>query len=50
MTGDAKHAPDDPYFVVAVGFARTDDDPRPISQISEAELLAGFGVGPTPCL
>lgn len=30
-------------FVLAAGFARIDDDPRPISQIPEDELLDGFG-------
>jgi predicted DNA-binding protein len=30
-------------FAIARGFARIDDDPRPISQIPEDELLEGFG-------
>jgi predicted DNA-binding protein len=30
-------------FALAAGFARIDDDPRPISSIPEDELLAGFG-------
>lgn len=30
-------------FALAAGFARIDDDPRPISEISEKELLDGFG-------
>lgn len=30
-------------FALAAGFARVDDDPRPISQIPEDELLYGFG-------
>jgi predicted DNA-binding protein len=30
-------------FALAAGFARTDGDPRPISQIPEDELLEGFG-------
>jgi predicted DNA-binding protein len=30
-------------FALAAGFARLDDDPRPISQIPEDELLEGFG-------
>jgi predicted DNA-binding protein len=30
-------------FALAAGFARIDDDPRPISEIPEDELLAGFG-------
>ncbi|MDQ3676982.1 MAG: ribbon-helix-helix domain-containing protein [Actinomycetota bacterium] len=30
-------------FALAVGFTRIDDDPRPISQIPERELLEGFG-------
>jgi predicted DNA-binding protein len=34
---------DDRDFALAAGFARTDDDPRPISEIPEDELLAGFG-------
>jgi predicted DNA-binding protein len=30
-------------FALAAGFARVDDDPRPISEIPEDELLDGFG-------
>lgn len=30
-------------FALAAGFARTDDDPRPISEIPVDELLDGFG-------
>ena len=30
-------------FALAAGFARIDDDPRPISQIPEHELLNEFG-------
>jgi len=30
-------------FALAAGFARIDDDPRPISEIPEDELLEGFG-------
>jgi predicted transcriptional regulator len=30
-------------FAVAAGFARIGEDPRPISQIPEEELLEGFG-------
>jgi predicted DNA-binding protein len=30
-------------FALAAGFARVDDDPRPISEISEDELFDGFG-------
>ncbi len=30
-------------FLLAAGFARIDDDPRPISEIPEDELLDGFG-------
>jgi predicted DNA-binding protein len=30
-------------FALAVGFARIDGDPRPISEIPEEELLDGFG-------
>ena len=30
-------------FALAAGFPRVDRDPRPISQIPDAELLAGFG-------
>jgi predicted transcriptional regulator len=30
-------------FEVAAGFPRIDDDPRPISQIPDDELLEGFG-------
>ena len=30
-------------FALAAGFARIDDDPRPISAIPEDELLDGFG-------
>lgn len=33
----------DRNFALAAGFARIDDDPRPISQIDEQELLEGFG-------
>lgn len=30
-------------FALAVGFNRVDSDSRPISQLSEKDLLAGFG-------
>jgi predicted DNA-binding protein len=30
-------------FALAAGFDRIDDDPRPISEIPEDELLNGFG-------
>jgi predicted DNA-binding protein len=30
-------------FALAAGFVRTDNDPRPISEIAEEELLEGFG-------
>ncbi|MGI8461630.1 MAG: CopG family transcriptional regulator [Solirubrobacterales bacterium] len=30
-------------FALAAGFARIDDDPRPIPEIPEDELLSGFG-------
>lgn len=30
-------------FALAIGFQRIDDDPRPISEIPEDELLDGFG-------
>jgi predicted DNA-binding protein len=30
-------------FALAAGFDRIDDDPRPISQIPDDELLTGFG-------
>jgi predicted DNA-binding protein len=33
----------DRNFALAVGFRRIDDDPRPLSQIPEDELLDGFG-------
>jgi predicted DNA-binding protein len=33
----------DGEFALAAGFARRDRDPRPISEISEDELLDGFG-------
>jgi hypothetical protein len=33
----------DGEFALAVGFPRVDDDPRPISEIPEDELLDGFG-------
>jgi predicted DNA-binding protein len=33
----------DRTFALAAGFARIDGDPRPISEISEDELLEGFG-------
>jgi predicted DNA-binding protein len=34
---------DDRDFALATGFARIDDDPRPISEISQDDLLVGFG-------
>lgn len=33
----------DRSFALAASFVRTDDDPRPISQIPKDELLEGFG-------
>jgi predicted transcriptional regulator len=36
-------ASQDRNFALAAGFRRFDDDPRPISQIPERELLDGFG-------
>lgn len=33
----------DRTFALAAGFARIDNDPRPISEISKRELLDGFG-------
>jgi predicted DNA-binding protein len=33
----------DRNFALAAGFRRIDDDPRPLSQIPEHELLDGFG-------
>ena len=33
----------DRSFEVAAGFARIDDDSRPISEIPDEELLEGFG-------
>ena len=33
----------DRNFALAAGFRRLDDDPRPISEISERDLLDGFG-------
>jgi predicted DNA-binding protein len=33
----------DRSFALAAGFPRIDDDPRPISEIPEEELLEGFG-------
>jgi predicted DNA-binding protein len=30
-------------FALAAGFTRIDGDPRPISELPERELLAGFG-------
>lgn len=30
-------------FALAAGFRRLDDDPRPVSQIPEHDLLDGFG-------
>jgi predicted DNA-binding protein len=35
--------PRDRDFALATGFARIDDDPRPISQMPDHELLEGFG-------
>ena len=34
---------EDRSFALAVGFARVDNDPRPISEIPGHELLDGFG-------
>jgi predicted DNA-binding protein len=36
-------ATQDRDFALAAGFRRRDDDPRPISEIPEDELLDGFG-------
>lgn len=33
----------DREFALAAGFDRVDDDPRPISEIPEDDLLDGFG-------
>jgi hypothetical protein len=33
----------DRHFALAAGFPRIDDDPRPLSEIPEHELLDGFG-------
>jgi Ribbon-helix-helix protein, copG family len=33
----------DRNFALARGFSRIDDDPRPISEIPDADLLDGFG-------
>jgi hypothetical protein len=33
----------DREFALAFGFQRIDDDPRPISEIPDAELLEGLG-------
>jgi hypothetical protein len=33
----------DRNFALARGFSRVDEDPRPISEIPEADLLSGFG-------
>ncbi len=33
----------DRNFAIARGFSRIDDDPRPISEIPDADLLDGFG-------
>jgi hypothetical protein len=33
----------DRNFALARGFSRVDEDPRPISEIPDADLLAGFG-------
>jgi predicted DNA-binding protein len=33
----------DRRFALAAGFRRIDDDPRPISEIPDEELLRGFG-------
>jgi predicted transcriptional regulator len=38
----AKQSPDRD-FALAAGFERIDDDPRPISEIPDEELLKGFG-------
>lgn len=39
----APHVASDREFALAVGFPRAGGDPRPISQIPDDELLAGFG-------
>lgn len=39
----APHLATDREFALAAGFRRVDDDPRPISQVPDDELLAGFG-------
>lgn len=39
----ARHVAGDREFALAAGFPRIDEDPRPISEIPEDELLAGFG-------
>jgi len=43
MIDNTKKVTDDRDLALARGFGRCDEDPRPISEISEAELLAGFG-------
>jgi predicted DNA-binding protein len=43
ITAYVPHGKGDSDFALAAGFARIDDDPRPISEIPEHELLDGFG-------
>jgi len=43
ITAYVPGATGDGDFALASGFARCDDDPRSISEISEDELLDGFG-------
>jgi predicted DNA-binding protein len=43
ITAYVPSAKDDGDFALAAGFARIDDEPRPISEIPEDELLEGFG-------
>lgn len=42
ITAYVPHAESDGELALAAGFARIDSDPRPISEIPEDELLAGF--------
>jgi predicted DNA-binding protein len=43
ITADVPAGRGDGNFALAAGFARIDDDRRPISEIPEDELLDGFG-------
>lgn len=43
ITAYAPTAKSDGDFALAAGFIRRDEDPRPITELPEDELLVGFG-------